>query len=117
VYDVFSDGAGGTYLVMEHIAASSFRTWVDEPGLTDEERDGRNTTAVAKIADTVGLLVRCPLPEGDGIGPVGGGLIQHSFFAMEESAIPFVNSAALEKFVNKVRFPDFRATYYVKLIS
>jgi hypothetical protein len=73
--------------------------------LSDEERDSRTPTAVAKIADTVALLLQCPLPPpGEGIGPVGGGCIQHGFFCMQEAPIPFVNLAALEKYVNKVRF-------------
>ncbi|KAG5638515.1 hypothetical protein H0H81_012152 [Sphagnurus paluster] len=46
-------------------------------------------------------LLRCPLPEGNRIGPVGGGCIQHKFFAMEEAAVPFVDATALEKFVNE----------------
>jgi hypothetical protein len=104
VYDVFYDGPGSTYLVMEHIAASTFRGWIDGPGLSDEERDSRTATAVAKIADTVALLLQCPLPPGERIGPVGGGCIQHGFFCMEEAPIPFANSVALEKYVNKVRF-------------
>jgi hypothetical protein len=29
VYDVFNDGAGGTYLVTEQIPFPSFRAWVD----------------------------------------------------------------------------------------
>ena len=101
VYDVFNDGAGSTYLVMEHVDASSFRTWIDEPGLSTTEREIRIATAVAAVADTIALLLKCPLPEGDVIGPVGGGYIQHSFFGMEEAPVPFVNAAALEKYVNK----------------
>jgi len=102
VYDPFYDGAGSTYLVMKHVDASSFRVWTDEPGLSATEREIRTATAVAAIADTITLLLNCPLPEGDGIGPVGGGYIQHSFFGMEEAPVPFVNAAAaLEKYVNK----------------
>jgi hypothetical protein len=115
--DFFNDGAGSTYLVMEHIAATSFRAWIDEPGLSDEERDSRTTTAVVKIADTVGLLLQCPLPKGDGIGPVGGGLIQHTFFCMEEAPIQFVNSAALEKYVNEVRFHVFRSLFQADFVT
>lgn len=101
VYDVFYDGAASTYLVMEHVDAPSFRAWIDEPGLSATEREIRTTTAVAAMADTIALLLKCPLPEGDVIGPVGGGCIQHSFFGMEEAPVPFVNAAALEKYVNK----------------
>jgi hypothetical protein len=61
VYDVFYDGPGSTYLVMEHIAASTFRAWIDGPGLSDEERGSRTATAVAKIADTRRFAVAVPL--------------------------------------------------------
>jgi hypothetical protein len=104
VYDVFSDGAGSTYLVMEHIPAPSFHAWINEPDLSAAERARRTTTAVDVIADTVAVLLRCPLPEGNGIGPIGGGCIRHSFFCMEDAPVPFVDAAALENFVNKVRW-------------
>ena len=63
-YGVFDDGAGSTYLVTEHINALSFRAWIDEPGLSGEEREDRTTTAVAAIAETIVWLVTCSLPEG-----------------------------------------------------
>jgi hypothetical protein len=117
VYDIFSDGAGSTYLVMEHIAAPSFHAWINEPDLSAAERARRTTTAVNVIADIVAVLLRCPLPEGNGIGPVGGGRIQHSFFLMEEAAVPFVDAAALENFVNKVRCARFVTPAHLVLIS
>jgi len=101
VYDAFYDGAGSTYLVMEHVDALSFRVWIDEPGLSATEREIWTAMAVAAVADTIALLLKCPLPEGDVIGPVGGGYIQDSFLGMEEAPVPFVNAAALEKYVNK----------------
>ena len=101
-YSVFNDGAGSTYLVTEHINTLSFRAWIDEPGLSGEEREDRTTTAVAAIADTIVWLVTRPLPERDMIGPVGGGHIQHSFFGMEKAPVPFTNAAALDKYVNEV---------------
>jgi hypothetical protein len=110
VYDVFNDGAGGTYLVTEQIPFPSFRAWVDQKDLTDEEHGVRTAIADGKIATAVALLLECPLPDNDMIGPVGGGRIQH-FFGMEEAAIPFVNSSALGNFVNKVRF------YYSQLYA
>jgi len=100
-YSVFNDGAGSTYLVTEHINAPPFRAWIDEPGLSGEEREDRTTTAVAAIADTIVWLVTRPLPERDMIGPVGGGRIQHSFFGMEKAPVPFINAAALAKYVNE----------------
>ncbi|KAF7328848.1 Protein kinase-like domain [Mycena venus] len=36
-----------------------------------------------------------------GLGPLGGGRIQHSFFNMQEAGVSFVNAVALEKYVNK----------------
>jgi hypothetical protein len=53
VYDVFSDGAGSTYLVMEYITAPSFHTWISEPDLSAEEQTRR--TDVFRM----GLL--CPM--------------------------------------------------------
>jgi len=82
---VFYDGAGSTYLVMEHVAASSFRAWVDEPGLSPTGREIRTTTAVAAIANTIALLPGVPhsgrgrdRPRGRGMHPAhllryGGG--------------------------------------------
>ena len=61
---VFYDEAGSTYLVMEHVDASSFRAWVDEPGPSAAEREIRTTTAVAAIANTIALLLwSAPLRE------------------------------------------------------
>jgi hypothetical protein len=77
VYDIFSDGNASTYLVMEHIAAPLFHAWISEPNLSADEQTRRADVAVDKIANTVEVLLRCPLPEGNGIGPVGGGHIQH----------------------------------------
>jgi hypothetical protein len=102
VYGVFDNGDGSTYLVTEHISAPSFRAWIDIPGLSDQERQDRAATAVAAIARAIAWLLACPLPDGDMIGPVGGGHIQHSFFGMEEAPVPFVNATALEKYVNTV---------------
>ncbi|KAF8214039.1 hypothetical protein K438DRAFT_1750129 [Mycena galopus ATCC 62051] len=101
VYGAFYDGAGNTYLVTEYINALSFRAWVDEPHLSDEEREHRTTTAAAAIADVIAWLLACPLPEGDMVGPVGGGCIQHSFFGMREAPVPFANAAALATYINK----------------
>ncbi|KAG5641160.1 hypothetical protein DXG03_005876 [Asterophora parasitica] len=101
VYGTFNDGACNTYLVMEHIDALSFRAWVDAPCISDEEHEHRTTTAVTAIAKALSWLLTCPIPEGDTIGPVGGGCIQHSFFDMEEAPVPLVSAAALEKYVNK----------------
>ena len=111
VYEVFSDGAGSTYLVMEYINAPSFHDWVNEPDLSDEERARRTDIAVDEIAKAVTALMQCPLPEGNGTGPVGGGRIQHSFFCMGKAPVPFVNAAALENYVNAVRclFPHLPA--------
>lgn len=104
VSDIFGDGVGSTYIVMDDIAFPSFRSWIAEKHLSKAECSIRYATAIEKIASTVRLLLDCPLPDGDGIGPIGGGCIQHSFFGMQEAAVPFVNSSALENFVNKVRF-------------
>lgn len=101
VYDVFNDGNGNTYLVMEYIPAPSFHAWISEPDLSAEERSRRTDVAIDAIANTVEVLLQCPLPDGNGIGPVGGGYIQHSFFCMEEAPISFVDAAALGKYVNK----------------
>ncbi|KAI6144141.1 hypothetical protein BKA82DRAFT_4180694 [Pisolithus tinctorius] len=101
VYDVFNDGNCNTYLVMEYIPAPSFHAWISEPDLSAEERSRRTDVAIDAIANTVEVLLQCPLPEGNGIGPVGGGYIQHSFFCMEEAPISFVDAAALGKYVNK----------------
>ncbi|KAI5997694.1 hypothetical protein F5J12DRAFT_725211, partial [Pisolithus orientalis] len=102
VYDVFNDGNCNTHLVMEYIPAPSFHAWISEPDLSTEERSRRTDVAINAIANTVEVLLQCPLPEGNGIGPVGGGYIQHSFFCMDEAPIPFVNATALERYVNKV---------------
>ena len=52
--------------------------------------------AITKIAGVVEWLLKCPVPDGDSIGPVGGGNIQHFFFNMEEAPVAFATSGALE---------------------
>ncbi|KAJ7334139.1 hypothetical protein DFH08DRAFT_880284 [Mycena albidolilacea] len=88
---------------MEHIHAPSFRSWTNQEG-ADKERQNRTNTALEKMAAVVAWLLECPLPEGDGIGSVGGGHIQHSFSYVQNAPVPFVNAVALEKYINKVRF-------------
>ena len=41
VCDVFDDGAGSTYLVMEHSDALSFHAWIDELGMLECDAEGR----------------------------------------------------------------------------
>ncbi|KAI6105706.1 hypothetical protein F5141DRAFT_1216459 [Pisolithus sp. B1] len=68
------------------------------PNLTSPSR---SELAADAIANTVDVLLRCPLPEGNGIGPAGGGCIQHSFFNMGDAPVSFVNTTALESYVDK----------------
>ena len=101
VYEVFDDGRGGTYLVMEFISAPSFEALIDAAH-SSPERENLRAMAITKIADAVEWLMKCPVPEGDSIGPVGGGNIQHIFFNMEETPVAFATSGALEAYVNMV---------------
>ena len=101
---------------MEYVDASSFRVWVDERGLSVTEREIRTATAVAAIADTITLLLNCPLPEGDGIGSVGGGYIQHSFFGMEEAPVPFVNARRLGEIREQGVSPRSLTTAFLTLL-
>jgi len=100
VYEVFDDGRGSTYLVMEFISAPSFEVLINAAG-SSPECESLRATAIIKIADAVEWLLKCPVPEGDSIGPVGGGNIQHIFFNMEEAPVAFATSGALETYVNK----------------
>ncbi|KAG5640203.1 hypothetical protein DXG03_000581 [Asterophora parasitica] len=68
VYDIFEDGYGDTYLVMEYIAARSFEDLIKDTRSEPEKMSLRDT-AITKIA--------------------GGGKIQHMFFGMEEAPIEF----------------------------
>ncbi len=115
VSDVFDD-AVSTYIVMDDIPFPSFSAWIAEEHLSEEERSIRYTIAIEKITNAVRLLLNCPLPNDGGIGPVGGGYIQHIFFGMEKAAEPFVNSRALQNFVNKVRFNCFAAIRFLRLV-
>jgi len=100
VYEVFDDGRGSTYLVMEFISAQSFEALINAaPSRPDQE--SLRAMAITKIADAISWLLKCPVPEGDSIGPVGGGNIQHIFFSMEEAPIAFATSSALEAYVNE----------------
>lgn len=103
VYDIFEDGYGSTYLVMEFIAAQSFEDLIKD-ARSEPEQLSLRAMAITKIAGAVAWLHDCSIPEGDTIGPVGGGKIQHMFFGMEEAPIEFASSHALEAYVNEVRF-------------
>ncbi|KAG1884962.1 hypothetical protein F4604DRAFT_1728732 [Suillus subluteus] len=100
VYEVFEDRHGSTYLVMEYIDAPSFEDLINgcSSGL---EKANLHATAITKIADTITWLLGCPVPDGDSVGPVGGGKIQHAFFGMEEAPIEFASSQALEAYINE----------------
>lgn len=102
VYEVFDDGRGSTYLVMESISALSFEVLINAAHSSPEHENLR-ALAITKIAEAVEWLLKCPVPEGDSIGPVGGGNIQHIFFNMEEAPVAFATSVALEAYVNMVR--------------
>jgi len=101
VYEVFDDGRGSTYLVMESISAPSFEVLINA-ARSSPERESIRAMAITKIAEAVEWLLKCPVPEGDSIGPVGGGNIQHVFFNMEEAPVAFATSGALEAYVNVV---------------
>ena len=107
VYEVFDDGSGSTYLVMESISAPSFEVLINAAG-SSPEHESLRAMAITKIAEAVEWLLKCPVPEGDSIGPVGGGYIQHIFFNMEEAPIAFATSGALEAYVNMVRSHTLR---------
>ena len=103
VYENFKDGCGSTYMVMEFIAARSFEDLIEDAH-SGPEKVSLQATAITEIAGAVAWLLDCPVPEGDSIGPVGGGKIQHMFFGMEDAPIEFATSGALEAYVNEVRF-------------
>ncbi|KAF8904114.1 hypothetical protein CPB84DRAFT_1773464 [Gymnopilus junonius] len=93
---------------MEYINAPSFHAWISEPNLSAEEQTRRADFALDAIVNAVEALLRCPLPGGNGIGPVGGGRIQHDFFGMAEAPVSFINATALENYVNRVRCQVYR---------
>ncbi|KAI0040263.1 hypothetical protein FA95DRAFT_1566555 [Auriscalpium vulgare] len=84
---------------MEYISAPSFQDLFDAAPSSSEQESLR-ATAITKIADAIEWLLKCPVPEGDSVGPVGGGYIQHRFFGMEEAPVKFATSSALEAYVN-----------------
>ena len=54
---------------MKHINIPSFHAWISEPNLSTGEQTRRSDVAADEIVNTVEVLLRCPLPEGNGIGP------------------------------------------------
>ena len=110
VYEVFDDGRS-TYLVMEFISAPSFEDLVKDAPSGPEEVTLR-ATAITKIAGAVAWLLGCPVPEGDSIGRIGGGRIQHAFF-LDEAPIEFASSGALEAYVNEVR--SYKLPVHIKV--
>lgn len=110
VYEVFADGQGSTFLVMEFISAPSFEALI-EGASSNLEKESIKATAFNEIANAVEWLLNCPVPEGVSIGPVGGGYIQHLFFHMEEARVAFVTVGALEAYVNKVRSQAFHRLF------
>ena len=91
-------------MVMEFIAARYFEDLIEDAH-SGPEKASLQATALTKIAGAVAWLLGCPLvPDGDSIGPAGGGKIQHMFFAMEDAPIEFATPGTLEAYVNEVRF-------------
>jgi hypothetical protein len=75
------------FLVMEHIR------------LRDEHPpDLAERTAVA-----LNWLSEVPSPSEDLMGPIGGGLIHHSFFKNNKAPLAFSSIDALERYMNEVR--------------
>jgi hypothetical protein len=103
-----------TYLVMEDVPVLSFNAWIEQEGISAEERNDRLAIATVKVAGAVSWLLTCPIP-GDGkIGPIGGGLMQHEFFRNEEAGLEFFTLQALEAYVNEAGF--FIPPQYIHLL-
>ncbi|KAF9814929.1 hypothetical protein IEO21_04873 [Rhodonia placenta] len=73
------------YMVMEHIT------------LTDTSPDP------TKIAEALRWLSEVPAPPDHVFGPLGGGVIRHSFFKDYEAPLVFSSIEALERYIEKVR--------------
>jgi len=103
VFDAFHDTNRTAYLVMEYVPppAVTLDVWMRN-ATSAEERQRRVEIAISKVAAIVSWLHACPLPADAGIGPVGGGVIQHVFFADHSAPMEFASVAALERYVNEV---------------
>ena len=87
---------------MEHVDASSFRAWIDELGLSATEREIRSATAVAAIADTATLLLKCPLElEGDVKAPWAEDAPSTAPSVWKRAPSRFSTLPPWEKYVNK----------------
>ncbi|KAJ6598512.1 hypothetical protein B0H10DRAFT_734251 [Mycena sp. CBHHK59/15] len=102
VFDSFSDSIGNGYIVMQYVPppATTLGSWVDG-GCSVDERQRRSDFAISKVADIISWLHACPLPPDAGIGPVGGGVSQHRFFADSEAPMEFASADALQVYVNR----------------
>ncbi|TDL20691.1 hypothetical protein BD410DRAFT_363626 [Rickenella mellea] len=89
-----------TYIIMEYIPppAVTLDVWVDNAP-SEEERQIRTETGISKVAAIVSWIHSCPLPDGAGIGPVGGGVSQYIFFPDHE-APKLASIVALERYIN-----------------
>lgn len=101
VIDVFTDN-GWAFLVMEYIEAPTLEHWIAAAG-TQVERKQRMQWAAQQVAATVAWLHTCPRPVGTYLGPIGGGLIQHDFFADREAPLEFADVQMLQDYINRVR--------------
>ncbi|KAG8893846.1 hypothetical protein FRB99_001672 [Tulasnella sp. 403] len=101
VLDVFPGAGGSAYLVMRRVSAPSLRSWVEQDGLSDEERQRRFDVAVDRTTAAITWLLSVKLPPGTPIGPIGGGLLHHVIFRMEEAPLNFKHTLAIERYLNE----------------
>lgn len=101
VLDAFSDHRGRSYFAMEYVPLETLHDWVEHAS-SPEERAERLAHASEMVAVALKWTFSCPLP-GDGkIGPVGGGIIQHKFFCIDEAPMEFFSVDAFQVYVNEV---------------
>ncbi|KAG8880991.1 hypothetical protein FRB99_004767 [Tulasnella sp. 403] len=104
VLDVFAGALSLAYLVMRRVSAPSLRSWVEEDGLSNDERHQRLDVAAERVAAAITWLLNVKLPPDTPPGPIGGGKIQHAIFMMEEAPLKFNHTLAIERYLNKARF-------------
>lgn len=90
---------GPTFIVMEYIDAPTLRNWIDV-ATSALEREERESHAATRVAEAISWIHGCPVPDGNGLGPKKGGIVQHIWFADSVAPMPFANTEALQVYVN-----------------
>lgn len=112
IYDVFTDDrTGREFIVMEFVPAPTLTQWL-ALATSDSEREARTEDGSHRVLDAIAWLYALDVSQDGPLGPVGGGIAHHRFFADHTAPMPFASTDALQAYINTARRPaaDLRCT-------